>query len=551
MADFRKSIFVLSALAVAFGAATTASAQTAGYACQASVANPPLLRAEGLTELTGDVLLICSPTSAGSATTVNVQIFLNTNVTSRILANSLTEALLLINDPGPAQQIFAGAGQNVYQGTLVASNSVAFLGVTLPAATAPNQVATLRITNVRANANALGVSGPSAPPNPVIETISITSGVTVSNPNQTVGFVTRGLLAPSFAGVTGFQQCQNTGAVSSGVAAPKTAFTVTVTEGFATAFKPQGGGAPTAVPGTVNNTESGLIPSTSTSGVTGAGQADTNTRIQLTFTNVGNGATVLVPTQVTEVVNGATVGVLNLVSGASSTTGTLSYLTTTSGVATAIYDVAQSQPSAIDVFAIPASLSFVANPSGNSPVLGSSSVGVTFAPVSTATTATTGPIPRFANTSTTTNGFSINACATNLLFPFMTNIAGFDTGLAISNTSSDPFGTAAQAGTCKMNFYGSGAPGTPPPPTPSVASGTSYTALLSSLAPNFQGYMIATCQFQFGHGFAFITDGFGGPGRGLSQGYLALVIPDTTLTGGRTATALGLGGSQSGEELAQ
>ncbi|MGI8988633.1 MAG: hypothetical protein ACR2I2_03480 [Bryobacteraceae bacterium] len=547
MADFRRSIFVLSALAVAFGAATTASAQN--FNCVASVANPPLLRAEGLTELTGDVVLGCS----GGPTTpiqVNVQVFLNTNVTSRLLANGLTEALLLVNDPTgvPNAQVL---GQNIYQGTLVASNSVAFLGVVLPAQPAGGGSLTLRITNLRANANALGVSGPSAPPNPVIETISITSGVTVANPNQTVGFVTRGLLAPSFSGAVGFQQCQSTGAVSSGIAAPKTANTITITEGFATAFKVQGGGGPTAVPGTVNNTESGLIPAGTSSAIGGAGQADTNTRIQLTFTGVGNGATVLVPTQVTEVVNGATVGVLNLVSGASSTTGTLSYLTTTSGVATAVYDVAQSQPSAIDAFAIPVSLSFVANPTGNSPVLGPSSVGVSFAPVSTATTATTGPIPRFANTSTTTGAFSITACATNLLFPFMTNIAGFDTGLAISNTSTDPFGTAAQTGTCQMNFYGSGAPGTKVPATAAVASGASFTTLLSTMAPGFQGYMIATCQFQYGHGFAFITDGFGGPGRGLSQGYLALVIPDTTITGGRTATPLGLGGAQAGEELAQ
>ncbi len=549
MADFRRSIFVLSALAVAFGAATTASAQN--FNCVASVANPPLLRSEGLTELTGDVVLGCSggPTTSIQA---NIQIFLNTNVTSRILANGATEALLLVNDPTgvPNAQITSGVGQNVYQGTLVASNSIAFLGVQLPAQPVGGGNLTLRITNIRANANALGVSGPSAPPNPVIETISITSGVTVANPNQTVGFVTRGLLAASLSGVTGFQQCQSTGAVSSGVAAPRGAFTITLTEGFATAFKQQGGGAVTAVPGTVNNTESGLIPATSV-GIGGAGQADTNTRLRVVFTNIGTGATILLPTQVNEVVNGVTVGTLNLVSGASSTTGTNSNLSATGGVATATYDVALSQPSAIDTFAIPVSLSFVANPTGNSPALGVTTVGASFAPISTATAATTGPIPRFADTSTTTNSFAINACATNLLFPFMTNIAGFDTGLAISNTSTDPFGTAAQTGTCKMNFYGSGAPATAPAATAAVPSGTSYTTLLSSVAPGFQGYMIATCQFQYGHGFAFITDGFGGPGRGLSQGYLALIIPDTTITGGRTATALGLGGAQSGEELAQ
>ena len=44
--------------------------------------------------------------------------------------------------------------------------------------------------------------------------------------------------------------------------------------------------------------------------------------------------------------------------------------------------------------------------------------------------------------------------------------------------------------------------------------------------------MIAQCRFQYAHGFAFVTDGFGGPGRGLSQGYLALIIPDPTANSG-------------------
>jgi hypothetical protein len=41
--------------------------------------------------------------------------------------------------------------------------------------------------------------------------------------------------------------------------------------------------------------------------------------------------------------------------------------------------------------------------------------------------------------------------------------------------------------------------------------------------------MIAQCKFQYAHGFAFIKDGFGGPGQGLSEGYLALIIPDTSI----------------------
>ncbi len=58
---------------------------------------------------------------------------------------------------------------------------------------------------------------------------------------------------------------------------------------------------------------------------------------------------------------------------------------------------------------------------------------------------TTG-IPRFQDSGTgVSTQTSITICRTVLLYPFVTNQAGFDTGLAISNTSTDPFGTTAGA----------------------------------------------------------------------------------------------------------
>ena len=51
---------------------------------------------------------------------------------------------------------------------------------------------------------------------------------------------------------------------------------------------------------------------------------------------------------------------------------------------------------------------------------------------------------------------------------------------------------------------------------------------VQALAPNFQGYMIAVCNFQLAHGFAFVSD-IGA--RNLAMGYLALVLP--TVTGNR------------------
>ena len=97
----------------------------AGTAFTCSVTNgavTPTLRAEGYTELTGDIVLICSGGTAlasGTATpipTANITVFLNTTVTSRLLpttaAPNASEALLLIDEPGAA---LTGYGPSVPQ----------------------------------------------------------------------------------------------------------------------------------------------------------------------------------------------------------------------------------------------------------------------------------------------------------------------------------------------------------------------------------------------------------------------------------------------------
>src|SRR3989442_14087988 len=101
---------------------------------------------------------------------------------------------------------------------------------------------------------------------------------------------------------------------------------------------------------------------------------------------------------------------------------------------------------------------YTAAPGSNSPALGTATVNGSYAPISTVTTAATGPIPRFADTSTANNVFTVTACVTNLLFPFVTQQLRFGTGIAISATSTDPFGTTPQSGTCTLNWYGDTAP---------------------------------------------------------------------------------------------
>jgi hypothetical protein len=99
------------------------------------------------------------------------------------------------------------------------------------------------------------------------------------------------------------------------------------------------------------------------------------------------------------------------------------------------------------------------------------------------------------------------------------NQGGFDTGIAISNTSTDPIGTPPATGACTLSAFGANAPA--PVVIKPIATGTSYTALASDLFPGFSGYMFALCNFQFAHGFAFISDA---GARNFATGYLALVV---------------------------
>ena len=129
--------------------------------------------------------------------------------------------------------------------------------------------------------------------------------------------------------------------------------------------------------------------------------------------------------------------------------------------------------------------------------------------------------------------FSITNCATNLLYPFVSSVTGFNTGIAVSNVSKDPFGTINETGICRVFFYGTTAGGgvdpTPQTFTKSVPSGQVATFNLLFGGPEygvqpvvgFQGYIIISCNFRWAHGFAFVSD----PSNlQTAHGYLALIL---------------------------
>ena len=161
---------------------------------------------------------------------------------------------------------------------------------------------------------------------------------------------------------------------------------------------------------------------------------------------------------------------------------------------------------------------------------GSSTVQARLEPQDTPTST---EVPRFNHPyiPPATTFFTVNKCTTNLLFTFLTNATGvgFDSGVAIANTSQDPYGTAPQHGTITLYFYGTNAPA--PLTTPDVSAGSVWANSLSTIAPGFQGYMIAVAQFQYGHGYAFITGKYNaGSVYDVAEGYVGIVIPDPTFT---------------------
>jgi len=119
--SFRKWILALTVLTLFVG---LASAQTTGQnqtTCATNVSVTPTLRYEGYTEQTGDMTLTCTgganiPVGA-SIPQINFQIFLNTQVTSRLLpvssvSNQISEALLLIDEPGSGLASATGTGNS-------------------------------------------------------------------------------------------------------------------------------------------------------------------------------------------------------------------------------------------------------------------------------------------------------------------------------------------------------------------------------------------------------------------------------------------------------
>jgi len=252
---------------------------------------------------------------------------------------------------------------------------------------------------------------------------------------------------------------------------------------------------------------------------------------------VGNVTTLLAGLVLSETAQAGQGGFLPLASNTNNNSGLLTFgplPVDANGTATAVWEILTSNPNAFETAEFGVFYSFTGNPATNTPPTSpTGTVSMSFAPTFTTPTAS-GLIPRFTPPSTSTTLISVSLCQTALLYPFVSSEPGFDTGIAIANTTNDPFGTKTQSGTCTLNFFGS--TGTNPPPftTPIIGPGATDNANKSvwsqqtstftgiPATPGFRGYIIALCNFQLAHGYALFSDtGI----RNWATGYLALVLP--------------------------
>ena len=623
MAAFRKLFFAAASAAAL--AAIPASAQSNFQPFNCSVtANAPLVRWQGLTEQVGDILLTCTggtPTTDGTTVPVNnfaVQIQ-STNVTSQLLGQSLpsdnggyplSEAILTVNEPtafgssatspfgatqnacptsNQGQCLNTGDGDggsssysepgafNMFQGYQFDAHTIRFDGIPMDAPGAGNNIV-IRISNVRVDATPF--NGGSLSGQPITASLSVTGtqAVTINNTAPViVAYAANGIKVT--ASGTGNGVCnEGPGKV-----------TVNVQEGFASAFKPKGT-AHQNVLGFPYFTESGFTES----GLGWVkpelvGVATQGTRVLVTLSNIQNTLTVTAPA--TASLEGGAVAPVGQRGPDASGSGFLqlvgpgSFTSTADGSSTTFeYEVMYSDPSAIETGDIIFSVAYTTSSNYTVPptyMLASAQ----FSPISTnhnAATVSTDLIPRFvAGPSTPQNTFFLTGCQCDLLFPYAVSQGGIETGIAISNTSADPYGTAPQSGYIQLFYYPNhastfvapsswftSAPSSITAQTPfsqtsstQVGAGDQFLMVVGSGAesgtgikgaPGFSGYMIAVTGFQYCHAFAFVSDT---QVQKLAEGYLAVVLdsPNVSLDnrglGGTPVTGIAPPSAIPGEHL--
>jgi hypothetical protein len=535
MAELKTKLMTLAGAAVMF--AGMAHAQQLDCSQVVPVSTPNFVAAEGTTEQVSDVSFNCGQSTTDSTVTITVYLSPAASITSKTLGSGSTarnEAMAGLT----ANFTAGGATSASVIAGKVTGSTITFSDIAVPA----NTPAVFTITNIKIDASQIPAT--TGAPQPVQETIFV--GGTNVLPGSLKQAANVAYSASGLASV-GVLKSDGTSGTPSSVQicvgndafdVAKPSFFVEFAEGFPGAFKVQGDAA-------VNTTLGSQVTGSTYTGygvvAPVANTATSGTRIQIEFDNIPANVTLYMP--LTWSNNGGTVSAIQSISGfkslanptaavgspgskdnksAPTVTSTYMALSASNGTAFAYYEETAPNATGVEDYKIPvylqAGAAAVTAPSSNI------TATVTLGPVGASSN-----VPNFvAGTATAQKANAFSACSTTLLFPFVTNQQGFDTGLAIANASSDLLdgGTktkaAKQDGTCTLTFFG-GDENPDPVKTDTIKSGTVYAHAASELAPNFQGYMIASCNFLYGHGFAYVVYNLT-QNNGAAMGYLADAI---------------------------
>ena len=395
--------------------ATSAIAFAQPLQCSANAANSATLRSTSLAEPTSDVILTCTggtPTPFGQTVpAINFTLTSNATVTSRLLASPWSEALLLVDEPVPliqsactvqnaacvVQGVGSGTGTyngtaghpNIFQGSQVSSNSIAFLNIPLdPTGTGTPRI--FRFTNLKVNATSVAVGSS------VTFSITASPTLTITNSLVTVGTTQNPVNVTARSVQTG----------ANGVSQ----FGITFIEGFPYAFKTRTTAVdPLTSPQPVNQNNTGqffpgvetvfynnsLGPVPGRGNLSLAGLADTGTRFILLFSGIPAG--IQVAANLSVPLGGS--GSLRVVSTDSSGAGPFLsagqgiFSPDQNGTVTVVYEVLNADPLTIER----ADLTFLLIYSVGAPQLNSISVSAGLAPISrVGSTDQTAPLPRFS-----------------------------------------------------------------------------------------------------------------------------------------------------------
>lgn len=457
-----------------------------------------------------------------------------------------------------------GCGRpNIFQGRYITPTVIEFAGVPLdPPNTGKKRV--LRITNLRVNATVFDPNDPLSEVK-IIVNLDSQASISMTDPVARVGVVLNSLSATTIEPNSEFVVCEAEDETDGG--------SITFNELFNNVFKPENVRnrqdndtndpfSPFAFDNSILDTSSSEDPQNDPTyryfteggfilgsnggenGIGSAGRVDTGTMIRFKVTNPPSGdVTVDWPDTVwlrRDSAGGPITGFA--VQRPSGTTNEL------------LYEIIFSDPFSQEWITITPDVSYDTLLEQPLTVMQAGQVilwpsytglGTLLSPPAPAVPSAINPIPRFLGTlpEPSEDFISIGTCTCNLLFPWVVSTPGnsYVTGLAISNTSKDPTNaslspktayTAIQqegpvslylfgTGTASLYNDGSSTPGGCTSNTTIIASGTTWTCVVSGISGGFAGYAIAQTEFQYCHGVASV---FNSGSNAASTSYLGLVM---------------------------